>query len=666
MQHEQHEILSHLDRGPGVEKFLEHDRLLEIILTKERTTNGAQKSSYSNRKGKKRRPLYTQLLALYPALLDDHSAGMMRVILNRSHHWDFNAFLLDRFSGGHSLSNLCLHIFHTSGLMSNFGLDPADLMSFYRVVERGYRSDLPYHTAVHACDVTQAIFVFCQRASLSLQQHITQLELLAVLVAAMCHDLDHPGVNEKFLVSTGSHLAALHDNVSVLENHHWRSAIACFVESGLSKYLSESQFTEFTDLVRSLILATDISRQQEFLTQFRYFLDSGNRDLSQANNRQFILQIAIKCADISNPCRSWPVSRVWSLRACEEFFRQGDRERDLGLVMTPICDRYNVSVAKVQVGFYSFVAEPLFKEWDRFLNSPQSSKMMMNLYHNQAIWEQEVLQENMNVIDIDTRETPVEESKPIPKFVIKSHSVSATCSQRRLSLPATDPLHRIFDQMTQPGPDSDLPRTAHLRRNFSLTDRRRSSLLRGLYNRSSLKPVRGHGRGSSRPNSACLDENSRTLQSKENRLPETNLDAEYEPLEMDGNITNMELEKENAFFRGALKSTLTKRRGSAPSNLILGDSLNVTNSNVLGGHHVLAKQAALCANNTRRGSLPSELLNNSVPKQLRSRVLAPTSVTGKRPSLLRRRSLGPELLSLGSNQSMKERQLVQKYLNRPF
>ena len=173
--------------------------------------------------------------------------------------------------------------------------------------------------------------------------------------------------------------------------------------------------------------------------------------------------------------------------------------------------------------------------------------MMMNLYHNQAIWEQEVLQENMNVIDIDTRETPAEESKPIPKYVKKSHSVSATCSQRRLSLPATDPLHRIFDQMTQP--DSDLPRTAHLRRNFSLTDRRRSSLLRGLYTRSSLKPVRGHGRGSSRPSSACLDENSRALQSKENRLPETNSDAENDSLEMSGNVTNMELEKENAFLQ---------------------------------------------------------------------------------------------------------------------
>jgi len=676
MEHSPHEILSHLDRGPGREKFLQQDRLLEVILSHEKLEGKQSRShgSYSSRKTKKYKALYTQLLNLYPGLLDDLSPGMMKIILNRCHQWDFNAFLLDRFSGGRSLSTLCLHIFHSTGLISSFGLDPADLCSFFRVVERGYHSSNPYHTSIHACDVTQAIYVFCQHVSLV--NHLTKVELLATLVAAMCHDLDHPGVNEKFLVSTGSHLAVLYDNVSVLENHHWRSAIACFVESGLGKYLSESQFSEFTDLVRSLILATDISRQQEFLTQFRYFLDTSDRDISQTNNRHFILQIAIKCADISNPCRSWPVSRVWSLRACEEFFRQGDRERDLGFLLTPICDRFNVTVAKVQVGFYSFVAEPLFKEWDRFLNSALSSSMMMNLYHNQAIWEKEVLQEEMTSVEVSTKAT-IEECPPIPNIVTPKSvtNSSSQCSHRRLSLPATDPLHRIFDQMTQPD-YTDLPKTAHLRRNFSLTDRRRSSLLRGLYNRNSLKPVRG--RCSSRPNSVCLESNPRTLQSKENRLPEqSSMDSNLDSADLDpcGQLNTTELEKENAFLRLALKSCLAKRRGSAPSNLILGDSLSSSNSNILGHNNqnspnmLLQHQQACLAANNRRGSLPSDLLNNSLPKQLRNRVLPTSASGGKRPSLLRRRSMGTELLSLGNNlgnQSMKERQLVQKYLNRPF
>ena len=118
MEHSSHrEILSHLDRGPGAEKFLDQDRLLENILSSDRN-NGKHSGSFGsfpNRKTKRHRTLYTQLLTRYPGLLDDHSPGMMKIVLDRSHHWDFNAFLLDRFSGGHSLSSLCLHIFHSTG-----------------------------------------------------------------------------------------------------------------------------------------------------------------------------------------------------------------------------------------------------------------------------------------------------------------------------------------------------------------------------------------------------------------------------------------------------------------------------------------------------------------------------------------------------------------------
>jgi hypothetical protein len=66
--------------------------------------------------------------------------------------------------------------------------------------------------------------------------------------------------------------------------------------------------------------------------------------------RHFVLQIALKCADICNPCRPWDISRKWSLKVCEEFFRQGDYERQLSLPVTPLCDRYSSSVPKIQTG----------------------------------------------------------------------------------------------------------------------------------------------------------------------------------------------------------------------------------------------------------------------------------------------------------------------------
>jgi len=60
-------------------------------------------------------------------------------------------------------------------------------------------------------------------------------------------------------------------NTSVLENHHWRSAIGCLLESGVSAQLPADVRPELQRHISSLILATDITRQQEFLTRFRVF-----------------------------------------------------------------------------------------------------------------------------------------------------------------------------------------------------------------------------------------------------------------------------------------------------------------------------------------------------------------------------------------------------------
>ena len=61
-------------------------------------------------------------------------------------------------------------------------------------------------------------------------------------------------------------------------------------------------------------------------------------------------QIALKCADISNPCRAWEVSKKWSELVCDEFFKQGDYERKLGLPVANINDRHITTVAKIQTG----------------------------------------------------------------------------------------------------------------------------------------------------------------------------------------------------------------------------------------------------------------------------------------------------------------------------
>ncbi|KAK6629518.1 hypothetical protein RUM43_003335 [Polyplax serrata] len=262
------------------------------------------------------------------------------------------------------------------------------------LIEEGYHSTNPYHNSIHATDVTQAMHCFLQVKKI--REYLTPLEIMASIIAAVTHDLDHPGVNQPFLIATSNHLAALYENSSVLENHHWRSAIGCLLESHVAEDIEDCR-PELQRQISSLILATDITRQQEFLIRFKRYLDQDLLDMKLEEHRHFILQIALKCADISNPCRPWDVSKKWSQKVCEEFFRQGDYERQLNLPVTALCDRQSTSVPKIQAGFFTFVVYPLFEEWHRFLGDELSDDMMKNLNGNKIKWDELIKQESEEV-----------------------------------------------------------------------------------------------------------------------------------------------------------------------------------------------------------------------------------------------------------------------------
>ncbi|KAK2587079.1 hypothetical protein KPH14_011024 [Odynerus spinipes] len=354
---------------------------------------------------RRRKRLVTRSLNQEPAILDDIFHGLVQCILQKAGNWRFNAFTLETVTGGRSLPVLCVHLFHWYGLLEYFNLDVVTVWKLFAFIEEGYHSTNPYHNSIHATDVTQAMHCFLQEEKI--RTHLTNLEIMASLIAAVTHDLDHPGVNQPFLVATSNHLAALYQNTSVLENHHWRSAIGCLIESGVSDQLPAEVRSELQRHISSLILATDITRQQEFLTRFRHYLDENTLDMRKADDRHFILQIALKCADISNPCRPWDISRKWSYKVCEEFFRQGDYERRLNLPVTPLCDRHATSIPKIQAGFFKFVVTPLYEEWHRFLGDGLSVSLMEYLRSNQKKWETLIAQETAD--DTETEISELEE-----------------------------------------------------------------------------------------------------------------------------------------------------------------------------------------------------------------------------------------------------------------
>lgn len=80
-------------------------------------------------------------------------------------------------------------------------------------------------------------------------------------------------------------------------------------------------------------------------------------DSSNRNSVILLLQCLLKCADVSNPAKPLPIYRLWTDRVMEEFYQQGDNERQLDLPISPFMDRLKPSKAKCQVGFIDFLTK---------------------------------------------------------------------------------------------------------------------------------------------------------------------------------------------------------------------------------------------------------------------------------------------------------------------
>ena len=61
----------------------------------------------------------------------------------------------------------------------------------------------------------------------------------------------------------------------------------------------------------------------------------------------------VHCADLSNPTKPLELYRHWVDLIMEEFFRQGDLERESKMDISPMCDRFNATIEKSQASKFN-------------------------------------------------------------------------------------------------------------------------------------------------------------------------------------------------------------------------------------------------------------------------------------------------------------------------
>ncbi|CAH8641632.1 unnamed protein product [Heterobilharzia americana] len=267
-------------------------------------------------------------------------------------------------------------------------LDYFLMARIFSAVEAVYHNFNPYHTALHAADVLQAVHCFISHTKLS--SILNPTEIFSVLLAAAFHDVDHPGVNQSYLEKTGDFLVDLYKSVSVLEKHHAKVGLCILKESGLSKSLEIKDWEIVRDCFLQVIPATDITYQGIYRKQFteltKYHIANPSVPFT-VSDRTLFMQMVLKCADISNPCRNWPVCEEWAKRVCTELFCQGDRERFQWLLQPiPVMDRTKFTLQRLQIGFIRDMVKPLFIAWHEFCQTGLTLKVLQYLENNLKIW----------------------------------------------------------------------------------------------------------------------------------------------------------------------------------------------------------------------------------------------------------------------------------------
>ena len=62
-----------------------------------------------------------------------------------------------------------------------------------------------------------------------------------------------------------------------------------------------------------------------------------------------MLSFILHACDISHPVKDWNIHLEFCEYLFEEFFKQGDKERELGLPISPLCDRNTLHKPESQI-----------------------------------------------------------------------------------------------------------------------------------------------------------------------------------------------------------------------------------------------------------------------------------------------------------------------------
>ncbi|RLN59587.1 hypothetical protein BBJ29_003669 [Phytophthora kernoviae] len=244
--------------------------------------------------------------------------------------------------------------------------------TFLSHVASHYRPNA-FHNIQHAFQVTHATYCLLRRSGVA-HSYFARVEIFSILVAALCHDLDHPGNTNDFEVKAHSQLALTHNDDAVLERHHCRVAFIILSHPGanlLARLPSRACFVYVRRLLIHCILATDMAKHFEKCKALeglskRHLLISRNEarrtKRSRSKHRFVFMAILIHAADLSGQALPYPQAVRWGTRVLSEFQEQAKNEAEMHVPVESFMTNLHHAKTRVtvQLNFINYVLRPIW------------------------------------------------------------------------------------------------------------------------------------------------------------------------------------------------------------------------------------------------------------------------------------------------------------------
>lgn len=318
---------------------------------------------------------YSSISEFSPELMTE--VGTQQIPLDTLRNWNLNVFTIE------DPVNYAHAIMSDFDLFKRFKIKPHIFMNFVEELKHicDQRGN-PFHNFEHNLSVMHSTYMLL--ASTSAGSFFKPADILSLLLAAICHDLDHTGRNNPFEVAKSSSLAILYHDKSVLEQHHAATAFFTMQSENCNilKQLKPTKYRYVRKLIVSSILSTDMSKHLGMLSNMtRRFNDMLENPLGTLEkDTEKVAGFLLHSSDLAHATKNYEVYEIWSRRVCEEFTEQYKDEIALGF--TPTGFMKDLDIPKIyynnEINFMKFVVKPLWESLDIWLK-PNLSVYLQNI-----------------------------------------------------------------------------------------------------------------------------------------------------------------------------------------------------------------------------------------------------------------------------------------------